>query len=208
MWLLPQASHLPRVSKCRDSDRAAAWRRRWPQRCSHHPPAALQRDKTEDGQWAEHKNVLEEGCSKLSETCTKICRKLLLLQVALNAAWCPAWVTELEQGLDGGSSAGSVAVGGCKQQAARGGLSFWEAGASRSVLLGIHVLKGWRKPWLLTSELKRTDSCQQKALGSGWDLLPRALRNLHRPLLKPGRVPGCLVPSWLFRQREGAERKT
>lgn len=122
-------------------------------------------------------------CSKLPETCTKICRKLLLLHVALvplgaqresRTSW--AWMVAAAQPLQLRRGANSRQPGeSCH---------FGKSGASWNVLLGIHVLRGRRKPWLLTSELKRTDLCQQKALGSGCDLLPGALRHLPRPLPK------------------------
>lgn len=56
------------------------------------------------------------------------------------------------------------------------GCHFGRGESSRSIFLGVHVLRGWRKSWLLTSEILRADLC----LGS-CDLLPWAFQPRTRP---------------------------
>lgn len=141
IWLLLQASYLAWARRHRDDK--AAWSR-WPQRWSRRPPATL----WDNEQWAEHKNGLEERRSKLLETCTKTCRKLLLLQAALSlcGAQCQSQSAGRAQIM---AAAQPLWLQRCAKSRQRGeGCHLVKAGGSRNILL--QVLRSWRKPWLLT----------------------------------------------------------
>lgn len=148
---------------------------------------------TQSSTWAEHKNSLQEGCSELSETCPKICRKLLLLQAALTPTPCPAWVTKRRQGWDASNSraphSASAGMEGCEQYAASPKLSFGESGKAEGVLLLGSVFWEAGGSLYFSHHKWEEHTCVNRQVWDGSQLLAQALRNLHRPRLEPGWVP-------------------
>lgn len=90
------------------------------------------------------------------EACAKICRKLLLLQTALSPAWCQCESESTSRAQLAAAAQLLWLWRGANSRQQGKGCHFGKVGTSRSVLLGIHVLRVWRKPWFLISEVKGT----------------------------------------------------